>query len=142
MVAGLVAAIALTACGSGRSVEAYCDTFFTRGEEFRQRYLTIDAESDPLSAFAQLAATPRDLATLFGDLADVAPEDIRADTETLRDHFDRQADELGDNAGELLSGPLGALGAVSGDVLAGLSVAPALQRFDGWTAEHCGAPPT
>lgn len=137
-----VAAIGLAGCGTGRSVAAYCDTFFDRGEEFRQRYLAIDAESDPLSALAQLAATPRDLATLFGDLAAVAPEEIGADVETLRDHFDQQADELGDDAGEVFSGPMGALGAVSGDLLAGLSVAPALQRFDSWTTEHCGAPPT
>jgi hypothetical protein len=134
-------AIALGACGTGRGVEAYCDTFFARGEEIRQRYLALDAEADPLAAFAQLAATPRDLATLFGDLADVAPEEVRVDVETLRDHFDQQADELGDDAGALLGGPLGALGAVSGDLLAGLSVAPALQRVDGWTSEHCGAPP-
>jgi hypothetical protein len=140
-IAALVAAALLGACGTGRSVEAYCDTYSTRGEEFRQRYLTIDAEADPLGAFAQLAAAPRDLATLFSDLAEVAPEEIRADVETLRDHFDQQADQLGDDAGALLDGPWGALGVVSGDLLAGLSVAPALQRFDRWTNEHCGAPP-
>ena len=135
-------ATALGACGTARNVDAYCDTFSARGEEFRQRYLAIDAEADPLAAFAQLAATPRDLATLFSDLADVAPDEIRADVETLRDHFDQQADGLGDDAGALLSGPLGALGPVSGDLLAGLSVAPALQRVDSWTGEHCGAPPS
>ncbi len=140
--AGAVALLILAGCGTGRSVDAYCDTFHGQGQEFRQRYLAIDGEEDPLAALAQLAATPRDLATLFTSLSDVAPEDIRTDVETVRDHFDQQADEFGDDAGDVLSGPAGALGSIAGDLMAGLAVAPALQRVATWTTQHCGPPPS
>ena len=138
---GLVSAAVLTGCGSGRSVEAYCSTFYGEGQELRQRWLDTNAEGDPVAGLAQLFSAPRDLAVFFGELSDVAPEEIQPDVETVRDTFQRQADSLGDKAGDIASGPMGLFGALAGDLATGLAAAPAMQRVDTWTSQNCGPPP-
>lgn len=137
----LVALIATAGCGT-RGVDAYCDTFYGEGQEFRQRWIDTNAAGDPVGTLVQLLAVPRDLAVFFGKLADVAPEDIRSDVETIRDLYQAQADDLGDDAADLFAGPASALGGIAGDLMSGLAAAPALQRVDTWTTTHCGPPPT
>lgn len=139
---GLALALALTACGSGRSVEAYCTTFYGEGQELRQQWLDSNASGDPLAGMAQLFSAPRDLAVFFDELSGVAPEDIRPDVETVRDTFQSQADSLGDKAGDIASGPMGLFGALAGDLATGFAAAPAMQRVDTWTSQNCGPPPT
>jgi hypothetical protein len=141
IVGGLVLAAVLTGCGTGRSVEAYCATFYGEGQELRQRWLDTNATGDPVAGVAQLFSAPRDLAVFFGELGDVAPEEIRADVETVRDGFQSQADSLGEKAGAVASGPMGVLGALAGDLATGLATAPAMQRVDTWTSQNCGPPP-
>lgn len=132
----------LTGCGQTRSVESYCTTFYGEGQVFRQRFLGLDAQRDPLGSLGQLLAAPRDLAVFFGKLADVAPDDIRPDVETARDAFQSQADGMGDKAGQIASGPAGLLGSLAGDLTTGLATAPAMQRIDTWTTSNCGPPPS
>lgn len=136
----LVSALA-TGC-SVRSVDAYCSTFYGEGQEFRQRLIDAEATGEPVGLVVQLLAVPRDLAVFFGELAEVAPEDIRADVETVRDLYDAQADGLGEDAADLFGGPARAIGGIAGDLMSGLAAAPALQRIDEWTTANCGPPPT
>ncbi|MDN5929753.1 MAG: hypothetical protein L0I24_01565 [Pseudonocardia sp.] len=138
---GLALALVLTACGDGRSVEAYCSTFYGDGQELRQRWLDTNASRDPLAGMAQLFSAPRDLAVFFDELSAVAPDDIRPDVETVRDTFQSQADSLGDKAGDIASGPMGLFGALAGDLATGFATAPAMQRIDTWTSANCGPPP-
>lgn len=142
LAAASLALLAVVGCGSGRSVDAYCDTFYGVGQEFRQRLIDTQAEGDPVGTLVQLLAVPRDLAVFFGKLADVAPDEIRSDVETVRDLYQAQADGLGDDAADLFGGPASALGGIAGDLMSALAVAPALQRIDSWTTQQCGPPPT
>lgn len=137
----LVLAAGLSGCGTGRSIEAYCTTFYGEGQELRQRWLDNNATGDPVAGLAQLFSAPRDLAVFFDGLSDVAPDEIRPDVETVRDTFQSQADSMGDKAGDIASGPMGLFGALAGDLASGLAAAPAMQRVDTWTSQNCGPPP-
>lgn len=137
----LLSSALVTGC-SARSVDAYCSTFYGEGQEFRQRLIGAEASGEPVGMIVQLLAVPRDLAVFFGELAEVAPEDIRSEVETVRDLYDAQADGLGEDAADLFGGPASALGGIAGDLMSGLAAAPALQRIDEWTTANCGPPPT
>ncbi|MGY1728095.1 hypothetical protein ACI79J_14090 [Geodermatophilus sp. SYSU D01062] len=137
---GLVAvSVTLTACGQGRSVEAYCDVFYGEGQELRDAWTQAGNTDDPLAGMAAMFSAPRDLATFFGRLAEVAPDEIEPDVAALHDAFQEQADSLGSQAGELMDNPLGAL---AGAFAAGLSTSGAEQRVNQYTLDNCGPPPT
>jgi hypothetical protein len=143
-VAGLaVVVLAAAGCGTTRGVDAYCETFYGEGQTFRQRFIdaSADVEQDPFGSLGLLLAAPHDLAVFFGKLADVAPDDVRDDVETVRDTFQGQADRQPGNAGDMLGDPLGGLGALAGELVAGMAAGPAMQRVDTWTTENCGPPP-
>jgi hypothetical protein len=123
----------LSSCGSGRSVQAYCSTFYGEGAKLRGEF-TPD-EQQPLKSLVTLLAAPQELATFFGKLDKVAPDEIEPDVAVVRDTFQKQANSLGDTAKD----PLG--GALSG-LVSSLSAGPAFQRVDTYTSQKCGPPPT
>jgi hypothetical protein len=69
-------AVALDACSSsgGRSVSAYCQTFYEQGTQFRNEYIKADANmsQDPLAGLAAVITAPTQLAVFFGRLDAVA----------------------------------------------------------------------
>lgn len=82
----------LTGCSDGRSVAAYCDVHAT----YEERYETSMSEAiemfgdDPVGAVAQGGTAISDLANMWHELADVAPEEIRSDTERIAELMDAQ----------------------------------------------------
>jgi len=129
-IAGLLAVLPLASCSSEsseNSVEAYCGTL----NEHKRSYLaSMEAASNPASAADILGgvAAVGDLKIMWSELADVSPDEIRADTENVRDTW---ADV--ENA------------AVNGDwasaLLTGLLNAGSFQRVDAFVREHCDVAP-
>lgn len=137
--AALGATVGLAACGSNRSVEAYCSVFYGEGQQLRSQWAAAGSSEDPFAGLAAVFSAPRDLAVFFDKLDKVAPEEIEPDVAELRDAFQQQADSLGSQAGGVLDNPLGAL---AGSLAAGLSTAGVEQRVDDYTLKNCGPPPT
>lgn len=127
--------LTLTGCSSSRSVENYCETFYGEGSILRERFSSMDAESDPLGSFATALSAPQELATFFTKLEEVSPEEIAPDVAVLRDTFQDQADSLGDTA----TNPLGGL---VGGLVGGLSASGSYERVDRYTMDNCGPPPS
>ena len=86
------------ACSPGRSTEAFCDTFHSETERLGDKYNAqadqISQMQDPfLGLFASMGAlleAQGDQVVMLQRLADVAPEEIRADVEAVRDSAERQ----------------------------------------------------
>lgn len=95
--ATLATAVAvLTACGgSERSVEAFCSTMDTH----KQRYLEqmSVAQSGGIGGIFTAVSAVGDLKLMWRELAEVAPADIQADAEAVRDAWEKQED----NAAEM-----------------------------------------
>jgi hypothetical protein len=127
----------VSACG-GRSVEAYCETFYGEGQELRQQWIDAGNTQDPLAAIGSIFSAPRDLAAFFAELEEVAPEDIQPDVAQVRDAFQEQADSMGETAAGMVENPLGT---ALGSLATGLSMSGAMQRVDSYTLENCGPPP-
>jgi len=124
---------ALTACGGEeRSPDAYCRAFYTKAAPIRQGYIDANEslEQDPLSAFVKIVSAPGDMVVIFDGMVDHAPDDIRSDTEEVRDSFKEMQDSMGD----AISNPLGALG---GSLVRSLSSAGSYQRVDAYLNQHC-----
>lgn len=126
-------ATGLTACGSGRSTEAFCDTL----NEHKDRYLSsMEAaggameDGDALAGLLGAASAIGDIAQMWSELAEVAPQEIQTDVEAIRDQWQKQ-DEL---AGDTVSDPLAGL--ASG--LAGaFQIAGPMQRVDQFAIDNC-----
>lgn len=130
--------LALSGCG-GRSVEAYCETFYGEGQELREQWIEAGDTEDPFAAMGTIFSAPGDLAAFFDELADVAPEEIQSDVERMRDAFQEQADSMGDTAAGMFSDPFGT---ALGSLATGMSLSGPAERVDAWTLENCGPPPT
>lgn len=134
--AGLVAAVAaaclLSACGQERSPEAYCRAFYETAAPIREGYVDAadSTQEDPLGSLATLLSVPGDLVAIMSSMADHAPDEIKGDTEVVRDAFKDQQDALGD----ALSDPLGAIGSSIG---AGLTSSGSISRVDAYLGQHC-----
>lgn len=122
-------------CGQERSAEAYCDAFWDKAIPLHEQYddAAKRAEDNPFDAIMNLFSAPRDLAVVFDSMAQSAPEEIRADTEAVRDSFDKLADSYGDTLKDPLGGLIGNLGSA-------LSVGNAMARVDAYMTQHCGTP--
>jgi hypothetical protein len=136
MVAALPAL--LTAC-SGRSVEAYCATFYGEGSQLRQQWIDAGNTDDPFGAIGTIFSAPGDLASFFEELEEVAPDEIQPDVEQLRDGFQEQADSMGDTAAGMFDNPFGT---ALGSFVSGLALSGPAERVDAYTLENCGPPPT
>lgn len=116
--------ISVVGCGggSGRSIEAYCTTM----AEHRDSYLASMGNTEDLTGLLNAVGAIGDLKNMWKELAEVAPEEIRQDTEAVRDAWIKIEDA-----------------AVSGDnrTLFGQSLfnSAALERVDAYMIEHCGA---
>jgi hypothetical protein len=118
--------------GSDRSPEAYCRAFYETAAPIRQTYVEADQEmeSDPLQSIVTLLGSPGDLQVVFNSMVSHAPDDIKADTEAVRDAMAKEQEAIG----EELSDPLGALGKGLG---AGLTSSGSFLRVERYLSEHC-----
>lgn len=127
----LISALAagLTACGPSRSVESYCGVM----AEHKDRFVAATEDvgtADPVSGLTSLVATYGDLNSMWAEAATVAPEEIQADVETVRDAWASQQE----TAEKMAENPL--KGLASG-LMTGITSAGATQRVDVYTAETC-----
>lgn len=137
----LVAALCLLAggiagCAEERSATAYCDTYDAGFAQIKDDYPEIDQyesrdDQNPLTMLLSLTGAYGDIVALIGDMSEVAPDEIRTDTERVHETMQSSID----NAGDVLSDPLGALG---GQLVAGIASSGAFERMDAFTVQHCG----
>lgn len=131
--ATVATAFTLSACGgTERSAEAYCRSFYETAAPIRESYVEADkeVERDPLNAIVTLLGSPGDLVVIFDSMIPHAPDEIRSDTEAVRDAIKKEQDAVG----EALSDPLGALG---NSLAAGVTSSGSFTRVDTYLNEHC-----
>lgn len=122
----------LAACDDGRSVDAFCSVH----DKYKDRYLTsMQAATEKLngqflSGLLQGAAAIGDLSNMWNALADVAPDEIRSDAETVAERWQKQADL----AAEFIDHPLKAAASALGGAL---QAAGPLNRVDQFVKDHC-----
>lgn len=133
-VAGM--SLGLSACSSGRSVAAYCRTFYATATKIRAQYTAVTKEipSDPFAAIGSLLDSPNVLAQFFTRLEQVAPTTIEPAVATLQKSFARESTV----EGQAVTNPLAALG---DGLLNGLSSMGAYTQVTHWTTSNCGPPP-
>lgn len=107
------------ACGTKRSVEAYCDLFRERVSELNGKYsdradsMTDAAEADPLLGLLQgmgsLLEAQGDLAAMYEDLSKVAPPEIEDDVERIASVMRDQAEATAEMGSDPLAAALGGI---------------------------------
>ncbi|MEZ0579856.1 hypothetical protein [Nocardioides sp. MH1] len=134
----LVAVVVLVAggvagCDDGRSTDAFCDTL----NKHKDRYLTsMDAASgaiddgDALAGLVQAASAIGDISQMWTELAEVAPEEIRVDTEAVRDQWKKQDELAGQAAGDPLAGFASAM-------VGWFEISGPLDRVDKFATDNC-----
>lgn len=135
---GIVALLGLGLSGcsssSARSVATYCTTFYQKGGQLRNEFLSASAKKDPLIAIVDLITAPAQLADFFGDLATVAPQTIETQVQQIQKAFQKEVD----NATGDISNPVG--GIISG-LASAIETGPAWSAVTHWTDTNCGPPP-
>lgn len=135
-VSAVVAGIALVSCISGcaptRSVEAYCAVKEKHKERFETPANRANSNPDLLFGSLQMASVIGDLALMFEEAAEVAPQDIASDVEKTAKYFAQQEDM----AREMLKDPLAGFMHAFGD---GIMSSGSLMRVDEYTAKNCPA---
>jgi hypothetical protein len=129
-------AFGLSGCfGPERSAAAWCDAYWDKAIPIHDGYQEHAdmAEEDPFPIILDVFALPGDMAVVLDDMAKVAPEEIRSDTEALRDSMKK----LAETEGKAFSDPLGALGDGIGNAL---STMGSSRRVDEYFSRHCGTP--
>lgn len=132
-VGGLLLPGCSSASSSDRSVSAYCTTFYQQGTKFRSQYANPNSQN-PLNLIVSLISAPEQLATFFGNLAQVAPNSISSQVSQIQSAFQQEADHLGQDATNPLEG------LISG-VVSGIETGPAFEAVNTWTDTNCGPPP-
>lgn len=132
----MAVSVLLAGCGTERSPAAFCGVM----DKHKERYLAAMADSTQslesgttggaLAGIGGGLAAISDLQTMWKELAEVAPEQIRVDVELIRDENQKQLDSAGDS----LDNPLGALGSA---MMSGFKTLGAYQRVDEFTRAHC-----
>lgn len=134
LVPAVILMVLLGGCGGGseRSAEAYCKAFYETAAPIRKSYVEANenVESDPLQALVTLLGSPGDLEVIFDTMAAHAPDEIRSDTEAVRDGMRKEQDAIGEG----LSDPIGALG---NSIAAGVTSSGSFTRVDNYLNEHC-----
>lgn len=130
-----LAATLIAGCGGARSVEAYCGV----QNEYKDRYLesmelaTAQLEGeDFLNGLVNGASAIGDLNNMWKEMAEVAPDEIQADTEAVSEYWS----ELSETSDELLSNPLGGLTQV---LTGAFALAGPLTRVDEFVRANCDA---
>lgn len=136
----LALATLASACGSERSAESYCATYWEERSAFTSKYdrARQDVESmgdqDPLAGLlggaATLAQSLGDTIIIFEKLEKVAPEEIQPDVAAVRDSLKAQIDAVTEAA----NNPLGAL---IGGLVQGMTAGGSWQRVEAFTLAHC-----
>lgn len=112
-----------TACS--RSTESYCKAVADHREQYLSAMQSASAAGG-LEALLGATVAVADLKSMWRDMATAAPEEIRPDTETVRDTWDQVSEAA------LRKDWLAAVGAMM------QGVAP-MQRVDQYVSEKCGA---
>lgn len=114
----------LTGCSTGRSVEAFCNTM----EKHKRAYLEQmgKAQGAGLDGLLKTAGAIGDIKIMWKELAKVAPEDIRADVESVSETWQKQEDRA-------------ASGDWFGSIATGLLGSGSLSRVDSYVRENCDA---
>lgn len=117
------AVLVLSGCAVKGSMEQYCETLASHRESYLQ---AMGAATDPSSAADVLGGVSAigDLKSMWREMAEVAPEEIRSDTESVRDAWSKVED----------SAARGDWGAA---LFAGLLNAGAMERVDAYVRQHC-----
>jgi hypothetical protein len=132
--AAAVSGLVVSGCSSSdRSVAAYCTAFYQQGTKFRSQYEDPNSKN-PLNLIVSLISAPQQLATFFGNLAEVAPNSISPQVSQIQNAFQQEANNMGRDA----TNPLGGL--ISG-VVSSIETGPAFQAVNTWTDTNCGPPP-
>ena len=114
-----LAALALSGCADGRSVEAFCTTLDSEtrrlGEKYQAEADYVEARAGGVEGLFIAAGTALeaqgDIVALFDRLTDVAPSEIQADVEAVHGVLEEQVEAIrsGDFIAMLSSSTLGAL---------------------------------
>lgn len=131
LVTTVAAAAALTACGSGRSVEAYCEVISDHIDEFTSSMDGAMASSDPFTGLGSAFEAASGLAEIWEKSADAAPSEIQEQVELVRDTWNG---ELFDDADSdnLFSGIAEGFAAVEASF-------EAHQAVEAYTSQNCPA---
>lgn len=136
----VVAAVALSGCSAARTPKTFCATM----DEHRVRYEQAMGEAQSILGSGDLAglvggvtraaSALGDIQLMWDDLVEVAPDDIRADVEIVRDTNREQLTALQEKAGD----PLALL---ASGITAGITHSGSYQRVNDYALEHCGSAP-
>ena len=75
----------------------------------------------------------------FGEMSEVAPDDIQSDTERVHETLQSQLDGIGDGAGDALSGDFGGmLGTLASGFMDSVVNAGSFRRMDQFIVDNCG----
>ncbi len=112
--------------GGGSDDDAFCAKVDEIEAELRAQAASFDdvPEDDPFSGLLLLLTTLGDLGVYMNELADVAPDEIRADMEVVAESFQQEATT---DPMEILAG-----------IVTNLSHANSFTRVDAYANEHCG----
>lgn len=132
--ATVLVAVGLGGCGSGRSVAAYCASFFRQADQLSSQWAAGNSDPDPLVGIVQLFGMPQQIEVFFANLDKVAPQSIEADVAAVKQSFQQEDSDLGSEA----SNPLGGL---VGGLVNAITSAPAFNAVDAWTSQNCGPMP-
>ncbi len=137
--ATLVLAMGLAGCSSGRSVEAFCSTYWDEKKAYVEKYdqaaEDVNSATDPLTGLVggtvMIASSIGDVVVMFDKLEKAAPESIQPDVAAIRDSMKSQLDGLS-GAG---ANPLAALAT---GLVQGLTTTGSWQRVGDYVIAECG----
>lgn len=126
----------LSGCGTDRSAKAFCDTM----QKHKDRYLQAMGDATKqvqkgdtagvVGGLAETVSALGDIQRMWEDLANVAPDEIRPDVESVRDTSAKQLD----NAEQSIKDPVGAMGSALVNAL--INSGP-IRRVDAYTRQNC-----
>lgn len=126
----------LVSCGSVRSPEAFCGALDQHGERFQAgmgsaaQSLESGKAGEAIAGIGGGLAAIADLQSMWEELADVAPEEIRVDVELIRDENQKQLDSVGESVDH-------PRGVIDSGIIGGFKTNGAFERVDEFTRAHC-----
>lgn len=131
----LAMCVALVACGTQRSTQAFCDVLAEQKDQYLTTYdpNQLDGLSEEARVFgsmAMLLGATGEIPLVFRKLADVAPEQIRADAEAVAAGMEQM---LG-SAGSAATDPLGF---AVGGLVQSLQLSGPMTRVEQFAVDNC-----
>ena len=136
----LALSVCTASCSDGtRSPAAFCSTMRSEKRRILEQFESIqdagEQSGDALVVvIAQLGGSIQaygELRTYFAKLGEVAPEEIRAEVEIVRDSLSDQIDR----AGDAVSDPLGA---IAGGIFSSIATSGQLEAVNNYALNNCG----